>query len=74
METKTKKKRTVYTDGWHEWGCIDFLVEDGRLIRGVDNVQNKPIYPYRYNSKINALTNVSGIKARYGVMDSVEWR
>ena len=69
-----KKKRTVYTDGWHEWGWIKFLVSYGRLIRGVDTVQNKPIYPYRYNSKIHALTNVSGIKARYGVMDSVEWR
>ena len=69
-----KKKRTVYTDGWHEWGWIKFLVEDGRLIRGVDTVQNKPIYPYRYNSQVHALTNVSGIKARYGIMDSVEWR
>ena len=68
------KKRTVYKDGWHdqEDGFM-FLVENGRLMRGVDTDRGIALYPYK-PSKYGGLDNVSGIKARYGILREVYWR
>ena len=67
------KKRTTYKDGWHVQEGWMFLVENGRLIRGVDTDKGIAIYPYK-PSKYGGLDNVSGIKARYGIFEKIEWR
>lgn len=73
MET-TKKKRMVYMDGWHDRGDgFQFLVEDGRLMRGVDLSKGVAVYPYK-PSRYGGLDNVSGIKARYSVLRNIYWR
>jgi hypothetical protein len=68
-----KKKRTVYMDGWHSHGDgFQFLVEDGRLMRGVDLDKGVAVYPYKSDGK--GLYSVSGIKARYSVLRNIYWR
>lgn len=68
------KKRTIYKDGWHDQkNGFMFLVENGRLIRGVDLERGIPLYPYK-PSKYSGLDNISGIKARYGILREIYWR
>ena len=62
-------KRKVYTDGWHERCGLSFYVENGRLIRGV--MDGRTMYPYRITK--DGMDNVSGIAAKYGLMNWVCW-
>ena len=67
-------KRNVYTDGWkNPWKDEKamFLVENGKLVRGV--FDGKTVYPYIWNRKMHCYVNVSGIIARYGIFDKVVW-
>lgn len=67
-------KRNVYTDGWkNPWKDEKamFLVENGKLVRGV--FDGETVYPYKWNKKLRCYVNVSGIIARYGIFDKVIW-
>lgn len=65
-------KRTVYVDGWHQSGKLEFYVENGRLIRGVW-ADSERVSPYQYDKRLGCLVNASGIRATYGVLNRVEW-
>ncbi len=55
-------KRTVYLDGWHQSGKLEFYVENGRLIRGVW-ADSERVSPYQYDKRLGCLVNASGIRA-----------
>lgn len=69
-------KRRVYTDGWkNPWSDLPdaaFLVEGGRLVRGVFS-DGKPVYPYKWNRRLKCYVNVSGTPAYYGIFEKVVW-
>ncbi len=68
-------KRTVYIDGWHKKNeYLEFYVEDGYLMRGVrydGHGGEVTVYPCR-RSPYGGLDKVCP-KARYGILDRVEW-
>lgn len=67
-------KRTVYTDGWHTRGDFDFLVENGRLIRGVRYSEGGAVTVYPFCPvKSGGMDNVNGIIARYGILKKIYW-
>ena len=64
-------KRRVYVDGWHEAGDVEFLVENGKLMRGV--CDGRTVYPYKL-CKSGGLDLYAGVKARYGILHKIYWR
>lgn len=69
------KKRTVYTDGWHEKNeYLSFYVEAGYLMCGVrsDGCGGAvTVYPYQ-PSPYGGLDKVCP-KAKYGILNRIEW-
>lgn len=70
MEEKIVKE-TRWTEGWHEDGNLDYLVEDGLLKRGVIN--GRTVYPYVWSEKLRCYNNVV-LKANKRNYDRLEWK
>lgn len=69
--TTNGNSRMSWTDGWHTVDDLDYLVEDGKLIRGVRN--GVTVYPYRASKSGSGLDNCSGIKACKRSWDIISW-
>ena len=68
-----KMAKIRYKDGWHTTGNMAFYVENGRILRGVNN-DMKTVYPYKYNKRHNCYDNVSGCEASNYNASVVVWR
>lgn len=64
-------KEVRWTEGWHENGCLEYLVEDGLLKRGVIN--GRTVYPYVWSDKLRCYNNVV-LKANKRNFDRLEWK
>lgn len=68
-----KSKRMSWKDGWHEWGQLNYYIEDGRLLRGVWN--GAPVYPYlpAFEKYGGGWDSAYGIRANKRNFNRVSW-
>lgn len=68
------EKTSIMKDGWHETkGGISYLVENGRIVRGLSSDGQQTLYPYTY-SRADRCYNRATLRAYHSALRRIHWK